>query len=193
MMALLQSWLVRIYCMEMLDIVCWGIVLTMVFLAARDRYQCCRWAKALLVLGFVCTIAIIFYATIVNRSNDHTLSVNLIPLHSYREVWAGGHPELYRSNFMNAALFYPSGLLLTCLLPPKWPGWCKCLLVVIALGVFSAGIEYLQYCYALGQVEIDDVIHNTAGALAGSLAALLISPCIVLATKKIAQMRNREG
>lgn len=191
MRALIQSWLVRVYCMQMPDIVLWALFLTMAFLVVLDHCQNRRWVKLFLGLAFACTAAIILYATIVNRSNDHSLHVNLVPFHSYREVWNGGHPELYRSNFMNAALFYPSGVLLTCLLPRKWPGWCKFLLTVVTLGALSAGIEYLQYRYALGQVEIDDVIHNTAGALAGSLAVVLF-PSVLLQIKKwIARARNR--
>ena len=49
-----------------------------------------------------------------------------------------------------------------------------CVLVVILFGAMSAGIEYGQYIWQLGRVEIDDVIHNTAGALAGSVAVLMI-------------------
>ena len=79
---------------------------------------------------------------------------------------------------MNAVLFYPAGLLATALLPEKWPGWCRCVLVVLLLGALSVGIEYAQYFWRLGRVEIDDVIHNAAGALAGSLAALLIPPLL---------------
>ena len=62
----------------------------------------------------------------------------------------------------------------TLILPRKWPGWRRCILVVLVLAAMSAGIEYLQYHYALGRCEIDDVIHNTAGTLLGSLAALLL-------------------
>ena len=43
-------------------------------------------------------------------------------------------------------------------------------MVVIALTAMSAGIEFLQYHFALGRCEIDDVIHNALGALLGSLA-----------------------
>ena len=71
---------------------------------------------------------------------------------------------------MNVALFYPAGLLAASLLPKKWSGWCRCLLVVFVLTAMSAGIEFLQYRYALGRCEIDDVIHNALGALLGSLA-----------------------
>ena len=89
---------------------------------------------------------------------------------------------------MNAVLFYPAGLLATVLLPEKWPGWCRCVLVVILFGAMSAGIEYAQYFWQLGRVEIDDVIHNTAGALAGSLAALLMPSVIAWTAERVKLM-----
>ena len=126
-----------------------------------------RWLILSVVLALVATIT---YTTLGNRSGGGNLAHAFLPFHSYREVWNGGNPEIYRSNFMNVVLFYPAGLLATSLLPKKWPGWCRCLLVVLVLTAMSAGIEFLQYHYALGRCEIDDVIHNALGALLGSLA-----------------------
>lgn len=115
-------------------------------------------------------IAAIAYTTLGNRVGGDDIVHALVPFHSYREVQNGGNPEIYRSNFMNVILFYPAGLLATSLLPKKRPGWHRCLLVVLALTAMSAGIEFLQYRYALGRCEIDDVIHNAVGGLLGSLA-----------------------
>lgn len=116
----------------------------------------------------------IAFSTVFARAGGDALQHNIAPLQSYREVWSSGNIEIYRSNFMNVVLFYPAGLLATLILPRKWPGWRRCILVVLVLAAMSAGIEYLQYHYALGRCEIDDVIHNTAGTLLGSLAALLL-------------------
>ena len=49
-------------------------------------------------------------------------------------------------------------------------GWFSGFLTVLAGLAFSAGIEYLQYRYALGWCEVDDVIMNTLGAQLGCLA-----------------------
>jgi glycopeptide antibiotics resistance protein len=51
------------------------------------------------------------------------------------------------------------------------------------LAALSAGIEFLQYHFCLGRCEIDDVIHNTAGALLGCLAAVVL-PRLLASTKK---------
>ena len=142
-----------------------------------------KWVTSVLLLLLITTI---LYMTIKTRGNSGNYYIHLTPFHTYRDVMNGANPELYRSNFMNAALFYPAGLLLTSLLPRKWPGWCRCLLTVVLFGAMSGAIEYAQYRYVLGNVEIDDVIHNTAGALAGSLAVLILSPMI---SRVLAKMR----
>lgn len=136
-----------------------------------------RWWKIAVASLLAMLMTAIFFSTL-GRQGTGDYHIYLIPFHTYRDVMNGANRELYRSNFMNAALFYPAGLLLTALLPKKWPAWRRCLLTVILFAALSAGIEYAQYRYVLGNVEIDDVIHNTAGALAGSLAVLLLTPII---------------
>ena len=139
-----------------------------------------RWHRR--ILWRICTAtvlvaltAVILYTTLGNRSSvDHPAHC-FIPFGSYREAKATGNLEIYRSNLMNVLLFYPAGLLTVSLLPRKWPDWCRCLLSVTVLAACSAGIEFVQYCGCLGRCEIDDMIHNTTGALLGCLAALWLS------------------
>jgi glycopeptide antibiotics resistance protein len=85
----------------------------------------------------------------------------------------GGNIEILRSNFMNAVLFYPAGLVLCSLLPQKWRPWLRILLVSVLLCVLSCAVEQAQYVYSLGQVEIDDVIHNTLGAMLGAIFSIV--------------------
>lgn len=167
-----------IYCMEMEDIVFLMTVCTFAFCLGKRKWDDRRWWHWTLACLLAALLVAIFYTTVGNRGEPGDITVNLTPFHSYREVWAGGNPELYRSNFMNAALFYPGGLLLTSLLPKKWYGWCKCILVTVLFMAMSIGIEYVQYRYGLGNCEIDDVIHNTVGALLGSIAVLRL-PSII--------------
>ena len=122
------------------------------------------------------SIAVILHQTVWNRGSASENAIYLIPFHSYREVLNGGNPEILRSNFMNGILFYPAGLLMASLLPRKWPGWIRVMLPCILLIGFSAGIEYFQYSNQMGQTEIDDVIHNSLGALTGSLCSLMPLP-----------------
>lgn len=146
---------------------------TIAYLWILGRYRT-SWIMKAVNGGFlICWLGIIVCVTLWQRSAcGSSTTIVLQPFHSYREVWNGGNIEIYRSNFMNVVLFYPAGLLATSLLPRKWPGWCRCVLVVTTLATMSAGIEFLQYRCCLGQCEIDDVIHNTAGALLGCLVAM---------------------
>lgn len=146
---------------------------TIAYLWFHQWHRVSRMIKAADAILLACWLGIIVFATLGQRSPyDSSTAILLEPFHSYQEVRNGGNIELYRSNFMNVILFYPAGLLAALLLPRKWPGWCRFFLVVLVLAAMSAGIEFLQYRYGLGRCEIDDVIHNTAGALLGCLASL---------------------
>ena len=162
------------YCLTISDAVLLLLACSFAFCWMDERLSVQRWWRWAIAGLLMLLITAVIYTTIGNRSQDYSQVANLRPFHSYREVMDGGHPEIYRSNFMNAALFYPVGLLAACILPKKWRDWCRCLLVMVLIFTISTGIECLQYRYGLGLCEIDDVIHNTAGALAGSLAAVQI-------------------
>ena len=97
----------------------------------------------------------------------------LIPFHSYRAVMAGENKEILRSNFMNLILFYPAGLFACELLPKSWSQAKRIILVAVLFALVSAGIEFCQYHFALGQAEVDDVIHNALGALIGALISTI--------------------
>ena len=166
----LKSIFLWLYCLDMTDALLVMFGFTVLFLRLHGRHSEKRWWKCLIGTALVSLLCVIAYSTIFARDGGNLLQHNFVPFHSYREVQNGGNIEIYRSNFMNVILFYPAGLLATSLLPQKWSGWCRCLLVVLGLTAMSAGIEFLQYHFALGRCEIDDVIHNALGALLGSLA-----------------------
>ncbi len=193
MKELVGTILVRVYCMDMSEIIYLVLLLSCVYVWIDQKLQDKWWRKPVVALGLFCFLCVVAYATVVNRSGGHTELPKLELFHTYREVMNGGDPELYRSNFMNAVLFYPVGLLGATLLPKKWPGWFRCLLVTVLLGTMSAGIEYLQLRYALGLCEIDDVIHNTAGTLAGSLAAVLLPTLLGRIQVLLAQICERNS
>ena len=74
---------------------------------------------------------------------------------------------------MNVFLFFPLGLTLSNALTQKWHRWVRIALTTLVGYIFSAGIEYVQYRYALGMAEVDDVICNTLGAFIGSTSLLI--------------------
>ena len=187
-----EAWLVWFYCLKISDAVMILTACTILFCVVDKYLKDYKWWRWLCTGFLAASLAAAFLVTIGNRGGGSDYQINLVPFHTYREVMNGGHPDIYRTNFMNAALFYPAGLLLTSLLPQKWPGWCRCLLTAVLFGAMSGAIEYVQYHYALGNVEIDDVIHNTGGALAGSLAMLVLTPMINRIAKNVAAWLKNE-
>ena len=82
-----------------------------------------RWFSLAAGGMLVLWIGAMAWATLLDRGEPGEYPVCLIPFHSYRELLAGGDEELLRSNFMNAVLFFPGGVLLGALLPGRWPVW----------------------------------------------------------------------
>lgn len=162
-----------IYCLDLDDVVLLMAAATLAFGILRHYLrQMCWWKPALglILTGFV---AAALYVTVLSRAPGTERELFLIPFHSYRELAAGGNREILRSSFMNVILFYPLGLILSAVLPERWPRWTRVLAALAALTAFSAGLEYAQYALALGRVEIDDVIHNALGAGCGALVSCI--------------------
>ena len=82
----------------------------------------------------------------------------LLPFHSYVEILKGNRQFLLE-NIGNVVLFIPLGVVLSVV--KKWD--------VKRAGFFiSLFIEVLQFTFALGTFECDDLIHNTLGAVIGT-------------------------
>ena len=130
--------------------------------------------RPVIALLFLAWLAVIAVATLTDRTPGIIpAEPELIPFHSYRAVIAGENKEILRSNFMNVVLFYPAGLLACELLPKSWSQAKRIILVAVLFALVSAGIEFCQYHFALGQAEVDDVIHNALGALIGALISTI--------------------
>ena len=171
MIELLRSAYVDFYRLDYDELFCILAVASVCFLSVHSKQGNKRWWNVFAAAALLVWTVAVVYCTVSSREGGSAYQYNLIPFHSYREILNGGNPELYRSNLMNAVLFYPNGLLTVAILPRKWPAWAKVLLVAVIFCGISVGVEYMQYTYSLGRCEIDDVIHNTLGALAGASAA----------------------
>lgn len=110
------------------------------------------------------TLAVVA-VTLLTRSGG-VRELNLTPLITL--VKAQDQPEYYRTMLMNVLLFLPLGLSLSQVLPERWPVWIRVALVAAAGLALSILVEWLQYRYALGTTETDDVLCNTLGALLGA-------------------------
>ena len=112
-----------------------------------------KWITSLLI-GY---ILIILGETLLFRAPNST-GYDLTPF------WSYNHPELKWEVIANVLLFIPFGALAG----KRW-GW-----KAIPLATFlSLCIEAVQLTFHLGFFEIDDVIHNTAGATIGYLPVLI--------------------
>ena len=119
---------------------------------------------------FCAAVIAILCATILNRTPSN-YELILTPFAAF--IAAQQQPELYRAMLMNVFLFFPLGLTLSNALPRKWHRWGRIALTTFVGCILSVGIEYTQYRYALGMVEVDDVICNTLGAFIGSTSLLI--------------------
>lgn len=134
----------------------------------KHRMQKINFWKTINALVFLSILAIIIRITLFNRSSGTSEAI-MIPFHSFVE--ARVQPEMYRSMLMNVFLFFPIGLSLPNILPDRWKH--SALIAVVFAFLLSSSVEFLQYRYQLGRVEIDDVICNTFGCMVGTLSYLL--------------------
>lgn len=116
----------------------------------------------------------ILFGTLGQRIGAGSLSEPILtPFASYRAALRSGNRELYRTNFMNAVLFYPAGLLGCEVFPKGWKQSRKVILIPLLFTLVSIGIEYAQYRFGLGLAETDDVIHNTLGTVLGFITCYI--------------------
>ena len=102
-------------------------------------------------------IAAVLWITLFSRTGDGYRGF-LLPLHSYVEICKGEWRPLLE-NIGNVVLFIPLGVALQSIgvRDVKKAGLLASLL-----------IEVLQFTFALGTFECDDLIHNTLGAVIGA-------------------------
>ena len=160
---------------------------TGLFYAAKVKLGQKRIWKLAVILGLFMWATSVVIQTIFQRTPDASLQPIWQPFQSYVDALKEeGQKELLRSNFMNAVLFYPAGLLPVSLLPEKWHSRRRLLIILLLCTGFSLAIEFAQYRYHLGLAQTDDVIHNALGACLGAAVFLPIP-------KVIKQIRIRRG
>ena len=164
------------YCLPIPNILFLLLALSAGYLCLRRRLEKGRLWRPAIALLLLAWLAVIVSATLAGRSGiSFRPAPELLPFHSYRAVLSGESRELLRSNFMNAVLFYPAGLLGCDLLPE---GWSRKRRIFVGAGLcvlLSLGIECSQYLFSLGQAEADDVIHNGLGAFLGGVVCEMFS------------------
>lgn len=146
------------------------LVFTLAFLRLYHLLRDRPWRRPALIVLLLLWAGVTLWATVLNRSLGTEASLQLLPFHSYLAYLDTGNRELLRSAVMNVALFYPAGLLFAAVMPRAWRIGRRLAVAAAVFCLFSLLIEWTQYCFMLGQTEVDDVIHNTLGAFLGCLA-----------------------
>ena len=119
-------------------------------------------------------IAAVLWITLFSRIGDGYRGF-LLPFHSYAEILNGEWRPLLE-NIGNIALFIPLGVAMK----------CSGVRDVKKAGILaSLTIEVLQFTFALGTFECDDLIHNTLGAVIGAWCVGKIGGEISLGRKVI--------
>lgn len=164
-MGQLFLWIYRLDYIEALFLLFAG---TGAFFFLQQRYGKAPWWKWLMAAGCLVWLAAVVFMTVAGREST-TREISLMPFASYLDAIRNGRIERYRSNFMNAVLFYPPGFLLWELLPKGWRHRRRILIIAGIFGLVSLLIEGLQFYGQLGLAETDDFIHNTLGAVLAAI------------------------
>lgn len=136
---------------------------------------------------FVIWLLCVVYMTIFTR---HTKieEMNLIPFHSIIDVINGGNIEFLRVAWMNCLLFVPGSMWLQ--YSSSYKNRKQYILFILFFMMISICIEFVQGYFKLGVVEVDDVIHNTFGAVIGTTANLWSEKLIRLGKCVILKIKN---
>lgn len=128
--------------------------------------------KVLAIFCLLVELAGIAYFTLGFREIGTSHRYELEMFWSYKEWIFGGNVELGMEVINNIALFFPLGFLLNDAL--KKASFWKVLMLSMFL---SIAVESTQLVYKIGLFELDDIINNTMGAMAGwCLFHILRSP-----------------
>lgn len=129
-----------------------------------------KWKKkALAVLASLAALGIIV-ETLLLRT-DETREINLLLL--ARIFGSLKHQEGFRTFLMNVLLFEPLGLTLVFALSEQWSRGKRIALTVLLGFGLSFCVEVLQYVFARGNSELDDLLANTIGTALGAASLFL--------------------
>lgn len=117
-------------------------------------------------------LGIVFGVTVFARESNGIHQYELELFWSWKLAFRGDR-AMQEEIFLNMLLLFPAGLLLPCLFHRR-PVWWKSLLIGIGI---SAVIETGQLVMCRGLFELDDMLHNGLGCMAGSCVAGIIREC----------------
>ena len=144
--------------------VCMGFV----FRAERtEQHKIWKYINCFLCIA---SVGLIIKMTLWGR-REGVRQLQLMPFYTLTTISYNG--EAIRTMVMNIVLFLPFGLTLPYVfdhIKNKRRKWLLCIWIGFLV---SVGVESIQYVFALGRAETDDVICNTLGCALGVLAEVV--------------------
>ena len=140
-----------------------------------------RWIRGIQICLLLVVSFFVLYFTVTGRRTYPEQRISPVPFISFER--AKIQPEIYRSMLLNCLMFQTFGLCLAWLLPQRWKTGVRVLTVIFSGLILSLIIETIQYFFALGIAETDDLICNTAGC-AIAAGAMLLRDCLVRYRRK---------
>lgn len=105
---------------------------------------------------------------LISGNRDMFRSVNLIPFHTIKSYLLGtvevSRSVSFKNIIGNIVLFIPLGIYLQLFTKHK-----KVLTNLFGIFVISLSLEFIQYIFAIGASDIDDILLNCIGGLIGIL------------------------
>lgn len=147
-----------------------GVVVILSMKGLRKRLS---YISLLIAIGY---FVLILSSTVFGRDPADGYSFNIKPFWSY-SAYLEGHVILFPESIMNVVIFIPLGFLTSIIFHPS-----KIWKVILTGMAMSMSIEFLQLVFRRGLCEIDDVIHNTIGAILGFYIFQLVI-CILRKSK----------
>ncbi len=111
----------------------------------------------------------IYIMTLSGRRIGETHRIALKPFSSYYVAFTEGNMEILLQILVNIAMYIPLGFLLPCC----FKLFEKYRYVILGTFCGSLIIELIQLVFRMGLFEIDDIIHNTLGAVSGLLIYII--------------------
>lgn len=126
--------------------------------------------QAAAILLLLCYFGGLGAITFMNRmENGMRMAIQLRPFLAFREAWNSFTLQVWLNPLLNAAMFFPLGVLLP-LSSKRFRRWYW----MLAAGAgTSLAIEALQHVLSRGQADVDDLICNTLGAMLGYCLVML--------------------
>ncbi|KUP06869.1 hypothetical protein Q75_07035 [Bacillus coahuilensis p1.1.43] len=127
--------------------------------------------RGIVIMLFCTYLTILFYLlffsnyrTAVSSGQFQGTGINLIPFKSIYEHIRTAESYHFTDNLIgNILAFIPFGFFL----PVLKKTYIKMIKLICITFAFSASIEYLQYVFKVGALDVDDICLNVIGSLIG--------------------------